>query len=533
MSRPQRKSNIPLHIRKQYAELGLERMPNLDKQAEYSQDEYMALFYLVENQPVPDDLKEKILFVKRWELPLYRLLFDEETLVGRDDYFEPTDTIIFSLMPITSRSYIKMAWTEEPKLKQLQEKFLKSWGLSYCNRVIVSSDILEKMKKQVVNFRGYITLDVVESFMSEDREEKSILTKEGLAFNFKLANIIFSKLAKANIVKSYRYEDENVWENCYKEDIEEEDTARFMHDYVVGSLGYLPVENLEKILEMDYEKDITLRQWFFEIQKQGLLEFTPYLCKVWDTCILLVLDYNEQIRWDCDSWSFYISFSGFNRVVDNDINVKLQGFLKRLLDNHSRNDIEHTELFQILFYMCILNVGVHSRAFYDKLLGGTIKHLDEMVSILSKYSLGLEKFNFQFEKFSSFMKKEERTFQVLLQEEKVEAFRVSAYDSEEDLCRFAIYNSLKIVMEHNTGKGSDRMEFNLEPLLEQMDWLTEEEKEQMLNNRAVRNTIILFLLTVRGVVMDNVNVHIKKAFPTLPKFCEPLPVICGLNDLIL
>ncbi len=533
MSTPQRKSNTPLHIRKQYAELGLERMPSLDKQAEYSPDEYMALFYLAENQSVPDDLKEKILFVKRWELPLYRLLFDEETLVGRDDYFGPTDTIVFSLVPITSRSYIKMTWTEEPKLKQLQEKFLESWGLSYCNRIIVSSDILEKMKKQVVNFRGYITLNVVESFMSEDREEKSILTEDALSFNFHLANKIFYKLEKSNIVKSYRYEDRNVWENCYKEDIEEEDTGSFMRDYVVGRLGYLPVENLKKILEIDYEENITLRQWFFEIQKQGLLEFTPYVCMARHTCILLVLDYHEQIRWDCDSWSLYISFSDFSHVVDNDINVNLQGFLKRLLDNHFRSDIGHTELFQILFYMCISNVGVHSRAFYDKLLGGSTEQLDEMVSILGKYSLDLKKFNVKFEQFLSFMKKEERTFQVLLEEEEVEAFRVPAYDSEEDLCRFAIYNSLKIVMEHNTGNGSDRMEFNLEPLLEQMDWLTEEEKGQVLNNRAVRNTIILFLLTVRGVVMDNANVYIKKAFPTLPKFYERLPVICGLNDLIL
>ncbi len=508
----------------QQQKLGVSLLPRACTKSPYTEDELSALFYFMREQPVPNELIERILCTKKWELPLYELLFDVEVIEGVTEFGEATGTKFRRLVPGKIRSYLKMIGEKIGRLNQIQGQFLNSWGLSWEDSKNVSDEIFMKMKEQIVSFQGYITLDMVERFISKESEKKEMISERELEPNFKLAVEIFDKLMDANIVK--RYED-------LKEELEES-TCHLVYSEFLNQFKFLPVENLKKIVAMEYKPNSTVAQWFQELQKQELLKFVPYLCEKEDKNILIVLDYNEYMIWKAYSGEFTVSFKDMNceqYSVNNEMSANLQKYIKIILQNHIGENVGDTKLLQILFYMRFVNWGAHSRTFQDKLFQDT-ELLNELVAILGKHTVDFKQYEFKFDDFITFMKKEERTFQDLIEVDKVDAFRVPAYDANFDLCRIAIYNSLNIVMEHTSENGgSKRMKFNLEPLLEQMDWLTEEEKQFLLTSKAVRNTIILFLLNIRGVAVTQANVYPRKEFFNLPKLNIELPVICGLNDL--
>ncbi len=563
MFQVKRNDDMVRNLRMRQEELGLQVFPKLNSEIQYTEDESLAIYYLLSNKPVPDEVKEKILSVRKWELPLYKMLFDIEYLKGRHGVEHTTHFISMKF-----RSYLKIREDEKEKLKQIQEQFLNNWGFSYAESVAIPKEILSEMEEQFVMFKGYMTLDRLEEIVNKKGKKRDIISYRSLSSNDDLLSKIRHKLEDANIIKRkelnndffYGYEkddynenmtdsfsddsfdddedyldeekQENVVENKnQKKKLEEEDNW-FL--YQTDRLQYLPAENLKKILDMEYTKNITFSQWMQELQKQGLFYFTPYLCKDYEGSIFMVLDYNEHILWDTFPNEFLLTSNGSrcNSIsVDNQINVKLQKMIKKLYEKRNYDNIGNTELLQLLFYMCIVNIGIHSRAFHDRLLNHP-ELLDDLVATLGIETKCFDEFDFKFDKVLSFMKKEERNFESLMDMDNVDTFRVPAYYSNFDLCRVAVYNSLNMVLEHCSDCGSKRMRFNLEPLLEQMDWLTEQEKQSILTNRTIRNTVFIFLLAVRGITLDTANTYIKKEFPMLPKLNRELSIVCGLNDLM-
>ncbi len=575
MFQAKRNDDMVRNLKMYQEELGLQVFPELNTKVQYTEDECLAISYLLSNKPVPKELKEKIISAKKWYLPLYKLLFDVEYL-GEKNYC--------NFIPLKSCSYLKIREDEKEKLKQLQEEFLKNWGISYAERVEIPKIIFEDMREQFAMFQGYLTLDKLEKIINKKGNRRDIISYENRRDNSDLLYKIRSKLEEANILEKYEcgnypYDQEDVYNqdyDDYDDDYNEDITTSFcdnvfcldekkqknvtinkkqkkkleeknsLSQYISPEyiLDYLPEENLKKILEMEYTKNITFAQWMQELKEQGLLQFTPYLYTThgYDTDdaleknILLVLEYNEQMLWNEYYNEFKLTSDGYHwgsKSVDHRINMKLQKFIKNLYEKRNYDNIGDTKLLQALFYMCIIDVGIQSRAFYDNLLNRP-ELLDNIVATFGIKTQCFDEFDFEFDKLSSFMKKEERTLESLIAIDDVDGFRIPVYNSyDADFCRIAVCNSLHMVLEHGSDYGSKRMRFNLEPLLEKMDWLTEEEKQSILTNKAIRNTVFLFLLAMRGVTLDIANTYIKKEFPVLPKFNSELSIVSGLNDLML
>ena len=63
------------HIKKQM-ELGLKSPRCIDRSA-WTDDEFEAWYHIMCDRPVPKELRDRILSVQYWEVPLYRILYDE------------------------------------------------------------------------------------------------------------------------------------------------------------------------------------------------------------------------------------------------------------------------------------------------------------------------------------------------------------------------------------------------------------------------------------------------------------------------
>lgn len=570
---------------KRQAELGLKSPKKMDRSM-WSDDEFEAWYYIMRDKPVPEELKEKILCVQHWEIPLYQILFDvydemqlreakrerfERDEYGQEIYIKGSELHHWYFTSMRSRNYLKMQSSERERLKQLQERFLKIFDIYFTNfsmqlentfqeeiklhSVKVPVTICNKMEKQKVSFQGYITLDDVETFIQREEQElpmehKMVVTLEDLKENKELIVQIANKLVKENVIK--------------------EKSSSFLK--VLEILEFIPATNLRKILEVNCDGCNTFSKWMQEMKKRELLEFFPYIYER-KNCFnpKFILSYDEILKvHSIDSvtieygspdglvygWGSmfeeYEKYKKYDEEYHKSYERKSEKFEEyssyvdikgsdfgRDLDEE---EIDQSVLSQVLFYMWVMNTGNISQKFQLMLREKKGKELFDYFVRISAESEGFSTFNVTFDDLNQYISKQFYLFWdcsefcILEKEKEVgdikekDCFRVPAIDSDYDLCRVVVYSSLKIVIEQDSGQR-ELITLNLEPLLEQIPSLQEKEKQDILNNIDIKMLVVIFGLNLANVSISNRNVYAMKSLSVMRKWEKGLPEVCNLNDL--
>ena len=562
---------------KRQTELGLKSPKRMDR-SEWTDDEFEAWYHIMCDRPVPEELKERILSVQHWELPLYHILFDiydemkvrevkrerfERDEYGQEIYIKGSELHHWYFTSMQSRNYLKMQENEKERLKQLQERFLEIFNIHSTNLSVQAEKTLQeeiklhsvkvpvavcsKMEKRKVFFQGYITLDDVETFIQKEEQElrmehKMVVTFEDLKENKELIVQIANKLVKENVIKEKSY-------SFFK---------------VLYTLKFIPATNLRKILEVNCEGCKTFSKWMQEMKKRELLLFFPYIYKGNGDEYLIILSYDKSLLsrdniakiqyGDPDAWhsrNIFKEYEEYNRYseikylerFERDegyyyIDIRRCDWFKHLHGEQTEN----TLLFQAIYYMCLINVGNISTEFQAMLRKKEGKELlDYFVHISAKKEM-FPTFNVTFDDLNQYISKQFYLFWdcpefcILEKEKEVgdikdkDCFRIPALNDDYDLCRVVVYSSLKIAIEHDDSQR-EVITLNLEPLLEQISSLDEKEKQEILTNIDIKILVIIFGLNLANIGISNRNVYAMQSLSMMRKWEKGLPEVYNLNDL--
>ncbi len=558
---------------KRQAELGLKSPQNIDRSM-WTDDEFEAWYYIMCDKSVPEELREKILSVQHWELPLYQILFDiydemeernkkrersERDEYGQEIYVEGSKLHHWYLTSMKSRSYLKMHENEKERLKQLQERFLAIFGIYSTNLSIQTQKIFHdeielhsvkvpvmicnKMEKKKISFQGYITLDDVEHFIQKEEQElrmehKMVVTFEDLKENKDLIVQIANKLVKENVIQ--------------------EKSSEFFK--VLRTLKFVPVTNLRKILGVNLEGYQTFSKWLQEMKKRELLQFSPYIhergCPLGSE-IVLSYDTFFSILSDGDYAGIcYANTDGFlspaifeeYKVYDESSSYlkSSEGYYYTRTSywfiNLCEEKMKKTRLSQAIYYMWLMNIGNISMEFQAMMRKKEGRELfDYFVHSSAKKEM-FQTFDVTFETLNEFISKKFYLFWdcsefcILEKEEEVgdikdkECFRIPATNNDYDLCRVVVYSSLKVAIEHDSGQR-EVIILDLEPLLEQISFLEEKEKQEILTNIGIKILVITFGLNLANIGICHRTVYAMQSLSIMRKWDKELPVVCNLNDL--
>ncbi len=560
---------------KRQTQLGLKSPKRIDR-SEWTDDEFEVWYHIMCDRPVPEELKERILSVQHWELPLYKILFDiydemkvrekkrerfERDEYGQEIYIKGSDLHHWYFTSMQSRNYLKMQENEKERLKQLQERFLELFDIHSTNLSVQAEKTLQKeiklhsvkvpvavcnkMEKRKVSFQGYITLDDVEEFIKKEEQEfrmehKMVVTLEDLKANKELILQIANKLVKENVIKEKSY-------SFFK---------------VLQTLIFVPATNLRKILEVNCEGCKTFSKWIQEMKKRGMLQFFPYIyecrCSMYSR---IVLSYDKFLN-ICDGdyagiccTDVFILPKIFEEYeADDEYSMKdAMECLKRTegynytktslwFRNLCEEKMKKTRLSQAMYYMWLMNIGNISTEFQGMMRKKEGRELfDYFVHSSAKKEM-FQTFNVTFDTLNEFISKKFYLFWdcsefcILEKEKEVgdikdkDCFRVPAVDNEYDLCRVVVYSSLKIAIEHESGQR-EVITLDLEPLLEQISFLEEKEKQEILTNKGIKFLVIIFGLNLANVGISYRNVYAMKSLSVMRKWEKGLPEVYNLNDL--